>query len=148
MILGRQYDEKVDVYSAGVVGWSYLLPESRIFNPYKGMHPSGLLVSVAVEGLRPLVPADCNPDIAEILGLCWLGPDRRPSAAEFANGLERVNEENSDEKGECLKQRRVGCCTSRVPRRGAISNAAYKRINTIKSESSIGEGVQNHILSG
>ena len=127
---------------ASLDGRTILLPESRnIPTLTRECIPSGLLVGVAVEGLRPLVPADCNPDIAEILGLCWLGPDRRPSAAEFANGLERVHEENSDKKDERLKQtERLDVALRECLGAGAISNAAYKRINTIKSKVALEKG--------
>ena len=142
MILGRQYDEKVDVYSAGIVGWELFAASSwEYLTRTKACTQVASLVSVAVEGLRPVVPAACNPDVAEILGQCWLGPNKRPSAASLANSLGAVRNESAKERNVRLEttesiENVIRSCLSAE----SISDVAYNRIKKIKSVN------RNHML--
>ncbi|KAL4860264.1 Protein kinase and PP2C-like domain-containing protein [Chlorella vulgaris] len=60
-----------------------------------------LAAAVAAEGLRPSLPPDVLPQLAELLGKCWARrPEERPSAAEVAAVLEQLASEAEAEAGD------------------------------------------------
>lgn len=59
-----------------------------------------LAAAVAAEGLRPSLPPDVLPQLAELLVKCWARrPEERPSAAEVAAVLKRLASDAEAEAG-------------------------------------------------
>eukprot|EP00164_Ancoracysta_twista_P003560 GFYU01004753.1.p1 GENE.GFYU01004753.1~~GFYU01004753.1.p1 ORF type:complete len:479 (-),score=88.74 GFYU01004753.1:51-1487(-) len=67
VIRNEKYDEKVDVYSYGVVLWEMLT--NKI--PYTDKESVQVAVAVAYQGLRPKIPSSCNPKLKKLLEDCW-----------------------------------------------------------------------------
>lgn len=72
----KPYDERADVFSFGIVLWELLTCKV----PYQDMTPLQAAVGVVQKGLRPGIPSNCPPDLAEIMQQCWDGnPAARPT---------------------------------------------------------------------
>ncbi len=148
MILGKQYNEKVDVYSTGIVGWELFCAQSiGKFNPYEGMPQSGLLVSVAVEGLRPLVSRECNPQIADVLGRCWSGSKTRPTASELSDILASIVEETPAQMAARLK----ACDSYETALDAAISKDSmtrkeYAALHALRESCVVGDAQERQML--
>lgn len=70
------YGEKADVFSFGVLLWELLTGKV----PYQDMTPLQAAIGVVQKGLRPAIPADCPPPLANIMRQCWAkNPKDRPS---------------------------------------------------------------------
>ena len=70
------YDSKVDVYSFGIVLWELLTGDL----PYKDMNPAQVISAVISQQLRPPIPDDAPPKLAELIRKCWdADPAQRPS---------------------------------------------------------------------
>ena len=66
VVTGESYDEKVDVYSYGMVVWEMI----ALREPYGGL--GGLeVVYAAVEGQRPKVPGYCPDQVKDLIVSCW-----------------------------------------------------------------------------
>ncbi len=85
MMEGRPYNEKVDVYSFGIVLWE-LCSKRLPFTEF----PNEVALSRAVvdRGVRPPIPRDTPRSLAELMVRCWQ-PDhrRRPSFNEIKDEL-------------------------------------------------------------
>jgi len=78
IILRKEYDFKVDVYSYGIVLWE--LYTRKI--PYKllGIPAKYLVKKVAVDFLRPKIPSSCPEIYAKLMQTCWQqNPTHRPT---------------------------------------------------------------------
>lgn len=78
------YDFKVDVYSFGMVLWELLTNEV----PFDGYNNADLPSLVVKEGLRPTIPQNTPPDLAQLIKSCWeLDPTKRPSFQQITQLL-------------------------------------------------------------
>eukprot|EP00262_Sarcandra_glabra_P006122 TRINITY_DN18222_c0_g1_i1.p1 TRINITY_DN18222_c0_g1~~TRINITY_DN18222_c0_g1_i1.p1 ORF type:complete len:443 (+),score=47.80 TRINITY_DN18222_c0_g1_i1:301-1629(+) len=75
MIQHRSYNHKVDVYSFGIVLWELITG----LLPFQNMSAVQAAFAVVNKGVRPIIPQDCLPILAEIMTRCWdSNPDVRP----------------------------------------------------------------------
>ena len=85
MIQHRPYDQKVDVYSFGIVLWELVTGNL----PFANMTAVQAAFAVVNKGVRPAIPHDCLPALAEIMTRCWdANPDARPPFTEVVRMLE------------------------------------------------------------
>ncbi|KAK9289697.1 hypothetical protein L1049_007856 [Liquidambar formosana] len=72
----KHYNNKVDVYSFGIVLWELLT--NRM--PFEGMSNLQAAYAAAFKQERPSLPEDISPDLAFIIQSCWVeDPNMRPS---------------------------------------------------------------------
>ena len=88
---GNTYNEKVDIYSYGIVMYEVLCREI----PFEETGLDGMKVAVAVsKGKRPcldFIPKACPIDLVALMQSCWdQKPDRRPSMETVIERLKAV----------------------------------------------------------
>jgi serine/threonine protein kinase len=88
VLMGRELDEKCDVYSYGIVLWEIFtrtepFPQFQSYREFKR--------AITVENVRPPIPEGCPESLARLMELCW-DPDseKRPSFAEVIPMLDVV----------------------------------------------------------
>lgn len=78
------YDDKVDVYSFGIIFWELLTGKV----PYGEMTTANIAIFVVEQGLRPEIPENTPPKIRDLLTRCWnANPSRRPSMIDVLQEL-------------------------------------------------------------
>lgn len=90
------YNEKVDVYSYGILLWELLTGDM----PYKNMSPGNITIGVIQGTLRPTIPSDTPPKLADLIQKCWnQDPSKRPSIKRVVSYLKnaRYHFEGTDE---------------------------------------------------
>jgi hypothetical protein len=86
LLLGQPYNEKVDIFSFGVVWWECLARKK----PFASMSAVRVVAAVAVEHLRLPLPADAPAPLAALIKRMWdASPSKRPSASEIVHEIKR-----------------------------------------------------------
>ncbi|KAJ7557201.1 hypothetical protein O6H91_05G116300 [Diphasiastrum complanatum] len=90
MIQHRVYNHKVDVYSFGIVMWELITGSL----PFQNMTAVQAAFAVVNKGVRPVIPQDCPPALAQIMTRCWdANPDVRPGFSQVVKMLEDAQTE-------------------------------------------------------
>jgi hypothetical protein len=88
VMLGRQVDEKSDVYSYAIVLWEIVTqkvpwPEMSSFPKFRQ--------AVCLQDERPPIPDDTLPDIRTLLQMCWhKNPEARPSFKQIIEMIDAL----------------------------------------------------------
>jgi serine/threonine protein kinase len=88
LVKNRNYTEKVDVYSFGIIAWEMVVKEF----PYKHIATqfSCNIADVVLSGERPITPVTCPEWFSELMKKCWSkNPEERPSFTEIVLLLEQ-----------------------------------------------------------
>jgi len=87
--LRKPYNEKVDIYSFGIILWQMVTGET----PYDGITKATYIERVCVGGLRPSIPRDVPKDLATLMQQCWdADPKRRPSCKAILASLDALTQ--------------------------------------------------------
>jgi len=84
----REFNEKADVYSFGIVLWEFLTRKEP-FSHHTNY--SKFRKAVCEYGERPEIPPDCEPSLKYLIERCWhANPEHRPSFKSIIQSLDHV----------------------------------------------------------
>ena len=93
VISGKNYSEKADVYSFGIILWEFASREP----PYRKITQTKVSVEVVKNDLRPKIPKNTPEPLVRLMKRCWdRNPLRRPSFKEIIYEIEAMNTQNFD----------------------------------------------------
>lgn len=96
----KPYDEKADVFSFGIVLWEVLTCKV----PYNDMTPLQAAVGVVQKGLRPGIPPQCPPGLAEVMEACWdASPQHRPTFKALTPRLQALYDAAKEDEAKRAK---------------------------------------------
>eukprot|EP01094_Clydonella_sp_ATCC50884_P020714 TRINITY_DN4359_c0_g1_i2.p1 TRINITY_DN4359_c0_g1~~TRINITY_DN4359_c0_g1_i2.p1 ORF type:complete len:420 (+),score=151.84 TRINITY_DN4359_c0_g1_i2:427-1686(+) len=94
VIKNTRYSEKADVYSFGIVlceVWSETTPYAEV--DFRDMTTDTLVLAVANDGLRPLIPPQCPSAYRSLIEDCMVErPELRPGFDEIVERLQRMQD--------------------------------------------------------
>jgi len=81
----REYDNKVDVYSFGIVLWELFTQDV----PYRGLSDFQIMIAVLQKDTRPLIPQNCPSNLTKLIRKCWeKEPKNRPDFSTLVTVFE------------------------------------------------------------
>jgi serine/threonine protein kinase len=87
VLANRDYDEKADVYSFGIIVWELLSREC----PYEGMTAIQCALAVLNRDKRPEIPKWCPPGLHALIKSCVKkDPSERPSFQQIILALDAM----------------------------------------------------------
>jgi len=88
VLMNKEYNEKADVYSFGIVLWEILSGN----DPWAEIESLAELVeAVCIDGRRPILPRDIPPSLRDLINACWHGDmDQRPSFEEIIPWFDHI----------------------------------------------------------
>ncbi|GBG74265.1 hypothetical protein CBR_g18676 [Chara braunii] len=90
LLAGKPYNERVDVYSFGIVLWEMMAREV----PFDGLDYADICKKVVEEKKRPPIPLSCSRAIANLIRDCWHDdPAERPTFNQIAVRLRELQYE-------------------------------------------------------
>ncbi|KAL5706311.1 Serine/threonine-protein kinase sty46 [Ranunculus cassubicifolius] len=90
----KPYDHKADIFSFGIVLWELLTGKL----PYEYLTPLQAAVGVVQQSLRPTIPKNTHPKLADLLEKCWKqDPTLRPDFTEIVEVLQHLTKEVGEE---------------------------------------------------
>lgn len=93
LFTGELIDEKIDVYSFGVILWECWTGQMPWFEADTPMH---IVAMVGMHKKRLKIPDDMPRSLATLIRSCWrFDPRQRPSFAEISELLERILKKHS-----------------------------------------------------
>eukprot|EP01095_Lingulamoeba_sp_RSL-Kostka_P005619 TRINITY_DN1702_c0_g2_i1.p1 TRINITY_DN1702_c0_g2~~TRINITY_DN1702_c0_g2_i1.p1 ORF type:complete len:564 (+),score=180.30 TRINITY_DN1702_c0_g2_i1:100-1791(+) len=88
VMAGRNFNEKADVYSFGIVLWE-ILTRREPFEEFDNFED--FRSAVCFDNVRPIIPNDCHPSLRRLIECCWQpNSERRPSFPEIVAALEHI----------------------------------------------------------
>jgi len=85
--LNKPYNEKVDIYSFGVILWQLI---SGLL-PFKGIRKDDFMDVVMIGGERPYIRSNLPKELKGLIASCWQENfSQRPSAPELCSSLEAI----------------------------------------------------------
>jgi len=95
--LSECYNEKVDVYSFGIIVWQ--MAANKV--PFEGFGKVAFMQEVVVDHLRPPMNRNWPPEFSQLLGSCWRrDPEERPSFASILHAIDQL--QTSTNKSKCI----------------------------------------------
>jgi len=92
ILLGKSYNEKVDVYSYGMILFQMVsgkAPFSKMGSQGEDLSPVQIILKVGIENIRPEIPAYCPIGVRRLIELAWdKDPAIRPSISKILLLLE------------------------------------------------------------
>ena len=80
------YDEKVDIYSFGILMWELLTSECPYQN--ESLDPATLTLQIMEQNKRPTIPSGTPPNLKALIERCWdKDPKNRPTCHEIISDL-------------------------------------------------------------